>query len=710
MLILAKTPVMKFFIRKTQASHIIYRLNLGLIKWKIYWKKTYTQQKYCWIIFICNGKLIIDMKVVAAYRTAAVVIFFSLFAACSDVDIGTLYSPNGSYQVRALVNGNSLESCSIVRSDDKIQPYFAASVINDPDLVGLLVYLQNPRGEIIGDKTRYLLHIYADEADLEAASTENEENSEITAPEFEENDDEITQTGEEIEDMPTVGADWVDSNEKLVIVKSFDNDLPYFSIPQNLEPGLYSLIFEAQGRRNTLSRTETDIYYLGNIEFNLKDISLYLPGVSSSQLILPEATVLLEVNLDFDKRLDPYVIWYRGKNIVSEGRLSEGAGSLLWKAPEQAGIYSMRIEAFPLRLRSNLTGIFRDISLPVSPKAVTAGYFYAEGPKYTSKSSLTVGTSYPELVKQENAKTLIPTPIPELLQWYQFNGDLRDSTLPLADERQLVSVYEKDPHWEAVQQSYGLSIGSDESFSVSPINFIKTNQDQGGGIFLFHLRPISEGEIFNIFFPSQLSPTEGAWISVIGENNSVVLCLNTNGQVIKTPIYINFQEAQAFIPVVVEFYIRPNSIEAKLSLGEDILLQHEAVGIRLSDPLTGEGRITIGTAHRSTKPPTSTEPPLVRNIRETEDVPDNTMVTYVEQTNALTTVWNEFAILMSGIPLLPDELPETTEQDVLNPTPIIALSTTEAMPLREASPPSDSRIDNTETDTYPENELTDEQI
>jgi hypothetical protein len=511
-----------------------------------------------------------------------------------------------------------------------------------------------------------MLYAYVDEVDLLATMAEIEEASE---------NEEETDISEGTNGVAgqTIGNERLDSPEKIVIVKSFEQDLPYFPLPQSLEIGSYSLVFEALGRKSTLSHTEVDIYYLGDIEFILKDISLFLPGVAGSQLILPEATVLLEANLDFDKRLDPYLIWYRGKTVVSEGKISEGSGSFLWKAPDQAGIYSMRLEAFPHRLKQNQTGILREISLPVSPKAVNAGYFFVDGSKHTPKSSLAAGTSYLEQTRHDNVKTSISPSAPELLQWFQFNGDLLDSTSTLTDERQFISVNEKKPRWESVNQNYGLSVGSDDSYSISPINFFMAKQDKGGGIFLFHLRPISEGNIFNAFFPSQLSSTEGAWINVTSESNSIILRLVANGQIIETPLYLTSQEAQTFFPVVVEFYIRPYRIEAKLSLGEDQFQQHEAIDIGLSVPLTGEGKIMIGTAPRSMKPPNGTKPPQITS-NDIGDPPETTATG--EQATALTTIWNEFAVLLSEIPLLPEELSTTVDHDTLDPMPITEGDTT----------------------------------
>jgi len=368
------------------------------------------------------------MKPNLAGKAAVIIIILSLFSACGELE--TLL-PSRSYQVRTLVNGNSLENCSIIRSDDKIRPYFAVSVAHDPDLIGLLVYFENSQGEVMGEKIQYILQSYAKEVkpveteiEKEPDTTDDktfEETNIITETEEETIAEEITEEIEESEEneakeqkaweLPeygTVKEKWSFTETKPVVrsagieiaVKSLSEELPYLPLPKTLEIGPYVLVFEAIGVRETLSRTETSIFYLGSAKFYLNDISMYLPSQSGSQLIPPGTTVMLEARLDFDSRLDPYVIWYNGKNIISAGKISNGAGIILWKAPEQASFYSLRLEAFPLQLRrSSYTGISREVTLPVSPKAVNSGYFFENNQEYTARSPLTKGTAYPEQVR-----------------------------------------------------------------------------------------------------------------------------------------------------------------------------------------------------------------------------------------------------------------------------------------------------------------------
>jgi hypothetical protein len=602
------------------------------------------------------------MKTNAAGKAAAFLIFFSLFSGCGELE--TLLPSTGTYQVRTLVNGSSIESCSIIRSDDKIRPYFAVSVVDDPDLIGLLVYFENPQGEVVGEKIRYILKTYAEE--VKSAETETKEGAkpdtanDIASEETKKTTEEevittekITEKTEEAEkkevkeqkagELPeqgTVREKWSFTDVKPIVkntgvdivVKSLSDELPYLPLPKTLEIGPYTMVFEAIGLKETLSRTETCIFYLSSAEFYLKDISIYLSGQSGSQLISPGTIVMLEARLDFDSRLDPYVIWYNGKNIISQGKISSGAGTILWKTPEQAGFYSLRLEVFPFLLkRSNYTGISREITLPISPKAVNLGYFFENNREHTARSPLAAGTTYPEQVRlitamiaamkesgdpSENTKktekdkakqnmpaepaalpaTLPPVlpPPPELLQWYQFEGSLHNSMSPLTDTQSLLPVNKKAPRWAAVGQSYGLSTGSDEVYLLSPVKFFRKESEQGGGVFLFHIMPATEGVIFSAFFPLQSSSTNGVRMDMVRKENTITLRLSAEGAIVEIPAYLTFFEPQNLIPIAVEFYIRPYRLEAKLSLSEEYSPENKVGNIKLPGALSGECVIRLG--------------------------------------------------------------------------------------------------------------------
>jgi hypothetical protein len=79
-----------------------------------------------------------------------------IFTACGELD--TVFSPGGTtyYRVNAAVNKSTLYEYSIIKKGDKIYPYFVNSVHNDPDILGLTVFLETPSGKIIGPKVQYI--------------------------------------------------------------------------------------------------------------------------------------------------------------------------------------------------------------------------------------------------------------------------------------------------------------------------------------------------------------------------------------------------------------------------------------------------------------------------------------------------------------------------------------------------------------------------
>jgi hypothetical protein len=598
------------------------------------------------------------MIIKTAVKAAVLVLSFlllSVLSACGELNT-PLFSSDGTYQVKALVNSSPLEDCSIVRQYDEIIPYFAVSVADDPDLMGLLVYLQNPKGETVGGSVLY-------------ATDPVEAVTRLEIPQ------------EETEDGSSVGRKY----DTVIQVESFDQGMPRFPLPENMEIGQYSLAFEVIGRYNTLSITESDIFYLGGVEFSLNDISMRLPGLSDNRLVPPGTTVMLEAGLNFDSRLNPYVIWYNGRNIIREGKISEGAGTILWKAPEQPGFYSLRLEVLPYQLKRSFTGIFREITLPISAKASQTGYFFGNGPDYPAKRPLAAGTAYAEHIKQ--AADL------ELLRLYRFEGSLDDASL--MPERSFRAANKKVPHWAAVGQSYGLSVKPDDNYLLQPIRFLRQGRNHGRGIFLFHIRPAAEGTVFSAFFPLLAPANDGVWMDMTIRENTLTLRLKTKETSIEMPVTPGYSWGQGLVPIVVEFNIRPYRFVAKLSLGEELSMQSAAREIRLPGILSGEGRIKLGVDETTPR----TADSIVRNIPIGTVQPES--ANNEKKITSVNTIWDEFAVLCSPIQLLPDEIftEETQTENIQNEettikTPVNANPADTGASLENESPLADIKVKN----------------
>jgi len=324
-------------------------------------------------------------------------------------------------------------------------------------------------------------------------------------------------------------------------------------------------------------------------------------------------------------------------------------------------------------------------------------------------------TADKKAITDKTAITPIPPEYPELLRWYRFDGNLDETSLK--PDRMFEPMEEKASRWAAVGRSYGLSAGPDDTYLLRPIRFFRQDQDQGGGIFLFHIRPVAEGIIFSAFFPTLASASalasasDGVWMDMTSRENVITLRLKTKVASVEMPVNTGYSEEQGLNPIVIEFYIRPYRFEAKLSLGEDLSAQSMTGEIRLPGALAGEGRIKLGVD--KTAPvvetkialalPNLTETKTAMNSGqkeetqkpvETELFPANSTAKDIS-TKTVTTIWDEFAVLYSATPLLPEEIPveektlEAEDEDMQNKkTPIIKTPASPQAPSVEV-PPAD---------------------
>jgi hypothetical protein len=570
--------------------------------------------------------------------------------ACSEMD--TILPSSVTYKVSALVGKISLDDYSVIGKDDAVQPVFVSSVVNDPDLTGLLVYLQDPEGEDVGGKVYYLLKTAEDPAEdpyqgplqvsgqnpaqdpyqnppkeppqsperdtpqnpvedqtqdpLQDAETGENTLKEDT-PKKEEKTEEIKR---EVENPPVEG-------EIVIRVSRLDKDLPAFPFPENLKIGNYSLVFEALGEKQTLYRTERHLYYIGDAKFALGDIQGYLPWPSAgSYLIPPGLTVMLETQVSADERLDPYIVWYDGKRQIAEGRIADGTSRFLWEAPAQTGFHTIRAEVFPLNpagvsfrtgnsrttSRSSvpeLRGKVKELALPVSAKGGKPGFSTSEGE--------------------------------EVLHWYQFAGNLRDSMESGNRGKDLAGS--SDLLWVSSEGIYGLSVKTGDTYQLPRSFFVMDKDRQGGGCFFLRVKPVAEGTLFTGSFRAAGSGGDTLTMSIIYQEQSLQLILESEGLKAAGSLPLDVFEDRPgnsaeyptlrnFIAVKADFCVRENIFVAALnieeggvlrgtnlpglSLADPLVLENLPAGlvrIELSRPLTGEINSRLGTPYKQSPRP-----------------------------------------------------------------------------------------------------------
>ncbi len=312
---------------------------------------------------------------------------------------------------------------------------------------------------------------YFNDSENSVLITDNEKNDEAAGKETETSDanlvldlflkDPLAELGLEIGD------------EYIIPVQTLDKNLPYFPVPLDLPIGRYTLVYSVLSGGDVIHRSEKPVFYIADAGFSFDGIQVSLPSVSLNPQFIPAGTVvMLETKLDFDSRMEPYIVWYRGKKIISEGSFSDGENTLLWKMPAQNGFLSLRAEVFPFADRQDLTGYKKGVSLLVSSKS-------------------------------EDAK-ILPEEDESLLYKYLFEGDLTDFTIKTAAERTLKPFEKNSVKWISYDNIYGLATGSGNTFSLPGISF--TFDENGNAETAWRIvsrfKPLNEGGVLSVQFAS----------------------------------------------------------------------------------------------------------------------------------------------------------------------------------------------------------------
>ena len=457
------------------------------------------------------------MRVQGVLKALILLVTLVFLAGCDAVD--TMLPSTSAYKLNARVNGISLDECSFVSIGEKIYPCFEEPVSNDPDVTALMVFLKNSKDEIAGGKVLYSLD------------------------------------------------DGHEQDETIIQVVSLDNELPSFSIPANLPPGRYTLVSQVMSGRDILQKIEKAFFYLGNNSFSFEGINIHLPGITDNHQLIPKGSVImLETKTNFEGRLDPYIVWYNGKRKISEGRFSDGADCLFWKAPEQSGFFSIHAEIFPVDGYDGLAGYQKEISLLVSSKTIDVN--------------------------------LVSENIPQLVHWYVFEGNLNDSKMAASAEWTLKPFANNKPKWLPANGTYGLAAGHDQALTLPKI--LIQEQATENWQTLFRFKPLNDGVLFSLLFES--SP--GISMNLAKEGQNLVLTLSsplkTVSQRLKLP------DRYSFLTAGVSFSTAPDMLSARINIMGDYVEQGDLtaepvyieadiknnfqilLGCKTEDPVSGE--------------------------------------------------------------------------------------------------------------------------
>jgi len=430
----------------------------------------------------------------------------------------------GAYKINLQINGIVLDECSYVSLNDGIHPFFEESVSADQDVSALIINIKNANDEFIGSRIIYEL----------------EQNDLI----------ESNRSGYDI----------------VYKVKSFDDILAPYFLPEDLPQGVYSIILQVMNGRNILQKTEKSFFNLGMVDFKFERINVYLPGITKYVNHVPVDTIVMpEVDIDVSHYANPYIIWYEGKRIIGEGYYNDGAKNIFWKSPKQSCFVNISAEIFPVRNSEKLPGYKKEVSLVVS------------------------SISFDIHLISEN--------IPQLLHWYTFEGNLKDLKSVSSDDHNLRLIGNKNSEWIGSDGTYGITTGVNNVLALPKIDFpndaVKTWQ------VLFRFKPLNDGNIFSVQFDkSNVSLNliqKGTVLTLLLKSGDKTISYNVEIKII--PDQISGASAAApmsFITAGISFSVLSGVISAQFNIIGDSY-DSSVMSIALEADVHNEFRIFLGS-------------------------------------------------------------------------------------------------------------------
>ncbi|MDR2802990.1 MAG: hypothetical protein LBB22_01710 [Treponema sp.] len=323
-------------------------------------------------------------------------------------------------------------------------------------------------------------------------------------------------------------------HEALIVIENFYNELPALKLGSELPEGFYTIVFDVISSNGAvLNSVEKPFFYLADKRLVIKGIVSYLPGVASITRILPPGEkIMLETEIDASDGISPYIIWYNGKQKISEGFISDGAERIFWVAPTQNGFQNIRAEVFPFDPTKHyqlIHGLSHSVSLPVSQKHGRTGYY----------NDIEI----------------------QLSRWYRLWGNFTDARDPANPAAELIKVGDAETLWLPLSGgAYGLAVGAENEYKLPGSFFKYIRQGEGSGELLFRFSPRSGSAknpviAFNLRGVFELQDVEeegecAIYLSLTEENLEVKAVYREEVQHIRMPLII---DDSGFVSVAVDF-------------------------------------------------------------------------------------------------------------------------------------------------------------
>jgi hypothetical protein len=109
----------------------------------------------------------------------------------------------------------------------------------------------------------------------------------------------------------------------------------------DLETGQYTIVFTVVDEEGRREEEKISFFYTTG-EYAIRGISSYPPTTMAGH------ETVLEADLLYPEQANPYVRWSQDDVVLARGSLEEGLQKITWMAPQEEGVYAIRVELFPV--------------------------------------------------------------------------------------------------------------------------------------------------------------------------------------------------------------------------------------------------------------------------------------------------------------------------------------------------------------------------
>lgn len=172
----------------------------------------------------------------------------------------------------------------------------------------------------------------------------------------------------------------------MTLVGSISGSLPSFSLPSDLEPGIYTLASALSDKDGVTLQSTSTSFFIGSQGLGLGSLSIYPPSPSKS------SPVLLSVRVrGAEDATTAWIRWSHEGRTIAEGPLAGGYDKTVWRTPALEGAYALSVEIFPEEPSADLE---MDSPWRQDIKAIVSANSLPEAAEFSSEQNLVSHLSF----------------------------------------------------------------------------------------------------------------------------------------------------------------------------------------------------------------------------------------------------------------------------------------------------------------------------